>query len=182
MSSVRRQATGRSTSSRRRVARVGLVGAACLTAASVIVGVGAADTPPALRPTTGGDASSLLGAVGAVEGTPCTATARACVELATHTAWLLREGQVVRGPVAFMDGDAANPTPRGTFVVEWKAEQWTSREYGVPMPYSVFFAPGGIAFHEGGLGTSSAGCVKLVRDDAVRFFDHLQVGDEVQVR
>jgi lipoprotein-anchoring transpeptidase ErfK/SrfK len=50
------------------------------------------------------------------------------------------------------------------------------------MPYSVFFAAGGIAFHEGRQDTNSAGCVKLVREDAREFFEYLQVGDQVQIR
>lgn len=117
-----------------------------------------------------------------VAGTPCSVTAKACVDLATHTAWLLREGRVVRGPVSFADGDLTDPTPRGTYKVEWKAQHWVSREYGTPMPNSVFFAPGGIAFHEGRQDTPSAGCVKLTADDAQAWFDYLQVGDQVQVR
>ncbi|GAA2871038.1 hypothetical protein GCM10010472_30480 [Pseudonocardia halophobica] len=114
-------------------------------------------------------------------GTPCTTTARACVDLATHNAWLIRDGAVTR-TVKFVDGDEKTPTPTGTFKVEWKAEQYTSREYNTPMPYSVFFAPGGIAFHQGGQTTPSGGCVKLSLEDAKAFFADLQVGDEVQVK
>ena len=94
----------------------------------------------------------------------------------------MHDGAVTRGPVKFVDGDLQDPTPRGTVAIEWKAEQYTSREYLVQMPYSAFFAPGGIAFHEGGQATPSAGCIKLVRDDAIAFFNALQVGDEVQVK
>jgi lipoprotein-anchoring transpeptidase ErfK/SrfK len=117
-----------------------------------------------------------------VAGTPCTVTARACVDLASRTAWLIDAGAVRRGPVSVQIGDEIDPTPYGTFQVEWKAEQWTSREYLTQMPYSVFFAEGGIAFHEGPQDTNSAGCVKLVHADAVAFFEYLQVGDEVQIR
>ncbi len=116
-----------------------------------------------------------------VAGTPCTSTAKACVDVDSHLAWLIRDGAVIRGPVAMMPGDPEDPTPTGTFHVQWKAVQYTSREYLVEMPYSVFFADGGIAFHEGGQDTFSAGCVKLDHDDAVAFFQYLQVGDEVQV-
>ncbi|ODU04170.1 MAG: hypothetical protein ABS81_11470 [Pseudonocardia sp. SCN 72-86] len=118
---------------------------------------------------------------GTVPGTPCTSTARACVDLTSHNAWLIRDGVVTRA-VTFVDGDESTPTPTGIFRVEWKAEHYTSREYGSPMPYSVFFAPGGIAFHQGRQTTPSAGCVKLSMNDAKAFFADLQVGDEVQVR
>lgn len=116
-----------------------------------------------------------------VAGTPCTATARACVDVDGRKAWLMDGGTVVRGPVQVQTGDQEDPTPLGTFSVQWKAEQYTSREYLVQMPYSVFFAPGGIAFHQGRQDTPSAGCVKLLEADAKAFFTHLQVGDEVQV-
>lgn len=117
-----------------------------------------------------------------VPGTPCTATAKACVDLAGRTAWLIENGAIRRGPVSVMIGDEIDPTPRGTFAVEWKAEQWTSREYLTQMPYAVFFAAGGIAFHEGPQDTNSAGCVKLTHANAVAWFEYLQVGDEVQIR
>jgi lipoprotein-anchoring transpeptidase ErfK/SrfK len=117
-----------------------------------------------------------------VPGTPCTATARACVDLDARRAWLIKDGAVTRTAQSMMIGDEIDPTPRGTFQVEWKAEQWTSREYLTQMPYAVFFADGGIAFHEGPQDTNSAGCVKLLHEDAVAWFDYLQVGDEVQIR
>jgi lipoprotein-anchoring transpeptidase ErfK/SrfK len=116
-----------------------------------------------------------------VRGTPCTASARACVDIVGRNAWLFDAGAVVRGPVKIMTGDRDDPTPRGTFRVQWKAEQYTSREYLTQMPYSVFFADGGIAFHEGRQDTPSAGCVKLLHDDAVAWFNFLQVDDEVQI-
>lgn len=117
-----------------------------------------------------------------VPGTPCTVTARACVDLGQEVSWLINNGVVVNGPEEVASGDAQTPTPRGTFKVQWKAEQYTSREYLVQMPYSVFFADGGIAFHEGNRDTPSGGCVKLERSDAVEWFNFLQVGDEVQIR
>uniref|UniRef100_UPI00117836A5 L,D-transpeptidase n=1 Tax=Amycolatopsis kentuckyensis TaxID=218823 RepID=UPI00117836A5 len=49
------------------------------------------------------------------------------------------------------------------------------------MPNSVFFAPGGIAFHEGSLSRYSAGCVHLSNAASLKFFTALEKGDEVQV-
>ena len=116
-----------------------------------------------------------------VDGTPCTSTAKACVDVANREAWLIDDGVVTRGPVHVMTGDQDDPTPIGTFHVQWKAAQYTSRQYLTQMPYSVFFADGGVAFHEGRQDTYSAGCVKLVHEDAVTWFTSLQVGDEVQI-
>ena len=135
--------------------------------------------PAGSQPT--GHPAPAVGGPSTVAGTPCTATARACVALDERLAWLLDGGNVVRGPVQIQHGDAQDPTPRGTFKVQWKAEQYTSREYLTQMPYSVFFADGGIAFHQGTQNNPSAGCVKLGREDAEAFFYFLQVDDEVQI-
>jgi lipoprotein-anchoring transpeptidase ErfK/SrfK len=151
---------------------------AAAPAAAAAAPAAAASAPPAA-------AAAPLAAAAApptlVRGTPCTASARACVDIVGRNAWLFDAGAVVRGPVKIMTGDRDDPTPRGTFRVQWKAEQYTSREYLTQMPYSVFFADGGIAFHEGRQDTPSAGCVKLLHDDAVAWFNFLQVDDEVQI-
>lgn len=147
-----------------------LVGGAGL--ASAAGDASEASAPPASTATPSG---------AAVPGTPCTASADACVDLASHTAWLFDDGEVTR-TVPFLDGDPRSPTPVGTFAVDWKAQNYHSREFDADMPFSVFFAPGGIAFHEGSLERPSAGCVHLGKPDAVAFFDALEVGDQVQVR
>nr|WP_264197769.1 L,D-transpeptidase [Pseudonocardia sp. ICBG601] len=65
---------------------------------------------------------------------------------------------------------------------QWKNKDHRSREFNnAPMPFAVFFAPGGIAFHEGNTETESAGCVRLSRENAERWFNSLQVGDRVEV-
>lgn len=169
---------GSSSAPRSRVVvRLTVTLAVAAASATAAVGVASAGVPTTTTPYVAG------GGVGpdGVPGTPCSRTARACVDLGSHNAWLIEDGQVTRS-VTFVDGDEEDPTPTGTFSVEWKAQNYTSREYGTPMPFSVFFAPGGVAFHEGSQKTPSAGCVKLVRDDAVAFFNDLQVGDEVQVK
>jgi hypothetical protein len=118
-----------------------------------------------------------------VPGTPCTAVARACVDLTARQAWLIDEGTVVRGPVPISSGGPGRATPTGDFRVEWKHVNHRSTEFNnAPMPFSVFFAQGGIAFHEGNLHTPSSGCVRLAREDAIAFFDFLLVDDPVQVR
>jgi lipoprotein-anchoring transpeptidase ErfK/SrfK len=136
---------------------------------------------PQTTPRTAAPPAAPAGAPLPVAGTPCTVAARACVALNERRAWLLDAGKVVRGPVPIQHGDAKDPTPQGLFRVQWKAEQYTSREYLTQMPYSVFFADGGIAFHEGTQDNPSAGCVKLGHEDAKAFFYFLQVGDEVQI-
>jgi lipoprotein-anchoring transpeptidase ErfK/SrfK len=106
---------------------------------------------------------------------------QACVDTATSTAWLMHGSSVVAGPLVVSLGGPGHPTPRGTFAVAWKDQVHTSSTYGIPMPWSVFFAPGGIAFHEGDVRSASHGCVHLRHEDAVLVFSRLARGDAVRV-
>lgn len=118
-----------------------------------------------------------------VAGTPCSDAARACVDLAAQQAWLIEDGTVVRGPVPVSKGSPGHETPTGDFRVEWKNTYHRSKEHdGAPMPFAVFFAEGGIAFHEGSLDSTSSGCVRLGHEDAIQFYDFLQIDDRVEVR
>ena len=120
---------------------------------------------------------------GQVAGTPCSDEARACVDLAAKHAWLIEDGAVVRGPVPVSPGSPGHETPTGDFRVEWKNTYHRSKEAdGAPMPFAVFFAEGGIAFHEGSLDSNSSGCVRLGHEDAIQFYDFLKVDDRVEVR
>jgi hypothetical protein len=158
------------TGTTRRLGRTVALVAVAATAALALAGTALADG--------GGDG----GDDGLVKGTPCTYSARACVDLKTNTAWLIHDGDVTRGPVGISHGGQGKETPTGTFKVQWKDQNHKSAEYNnAPMPFSVFFAQGGIAFHEGNPKSLSAGCVHLAHDDAVAWFDDLQVGDEVQI-
>ena len=114
----------------------------------------------------------------------CPAAASACVDLSDHLTWLQSDGRITYGPVPMEPGLPGTPraTPRGTFHVQWKAgANYISVEYGEPMPYAVFFAPGGVAFHGGSLTTPSHGCVHLDIGSARYYHDHLPVGAEVVV-
>jgi hypothetical protein len=123
-----------------------------------------------------------------VKGTTCTKTARACVDLKSQKAWLIDpNGDVTRGPVPVSSGGPGEETPVGTFSVRWKDKNHKSQEYKAPngqpapMPYSVFFTSGGVAFHGGSLSRASAGCVHLADPDAIAFYNTLKLGDQVQV-
>ena len=125
----------------------------------------------------GGIASAKPGAP-----TPCEPSAKACVSLSTGQAWLTEDGHATYGPVPLSAGKPDAPTPTGVFQVNSKDADHHSREFdNAPMPNSVFFAPGGVAFHEGSLEKQSNGCVHLSTTAAKRFFDGLNPGDEVQV-
>lgn len=115
----------------------------------------------------------------------CPKKAVACVDIRLRLAWLQHGGHVVYGPVPVMPGTAGAKnsvaTPVGIFHVSWKDADHVSGEFGEPMNNAVFFAPGGIAFHQGSLVSSSHGCVHLSKKDSQHFFGQLQQGDEVAV-
>jgi L,D-transpeptidase catalytic domain len=114
----------------------------------------------------------------------CPATATACVDLTRHLTWLQSDGKVSFGPVRMEPGPpgTANATPTGTFKVIWKGgPNVMSNTYHEPMPWAVFFAPGGIAFHAGSLTVASHGCVHLTMANAHYYNEHLSIGAEVVV-
>ena len=118
----------------------------------------------------------------------CPATSVACVDLAGHTAWLQRDGRPLTGPLEMLPGadtfhrppgPDSSATPAGTFHVLRKERNGFRAEFHEPMNHAVYFAPGGIAFHEGSLTTTSNGCIHLSAADAATFFDTLRTGDGV---
>ena len=120
----------------------------------------------------------------AVDRESCPAKATACVDLTRHLTWLQSAGRITFGPVRAEPGPpgSAHATPRGIFQVSWKAgPTFISNIYHEPMPWAVFFAPGGIAFHGGSLTTPSHGCVHLTDENAHYYNDHLPDGAEVVV-
>lgn len=139
---------------------------------------GGTDAAPAIPGMSG--RASLTEA----ERRACPAAATACVDLKAHLTWLQSGGRVAYGPVRMEPGEPGTPnaTPRGAFHVQWKAGPgFVSSEYGDPMPWATFFAPGGVAFHGGSLTHPSHGCVHLTVANARYFQDHLPIGAEVAV-
>ena len=114
-------------------------------------------------------------------GIPCAPSARACMDISTHQAWLTDgAGHVTYGPVPARGGSSHASTPVGTFHVMFKDAHYYSKEFNAPMPYAVFFYPGD-AFHADNTGVNSNGCIHLSSAAAQRFYSTLRVGDTVQV-
>lgn len=112
----------------------------------------------------------------------CPATATACADLSGHLTWLQSGGKIIFGPVRMEPGGDGELTPRGIFHVAWKAgPHYISTSYGVPIPYAVFFAADGVAFHAGSLTKPSHGCIHLTLGAARYYNQHLPVGAEVAV-
>ena len=138
---------------------------------------GPSRAPAAAPPTTAGGI-----ALSARARAQCPPAASACADLTAHLTWLQSGGRITYGPAPMEPGGPGDPTPRGIFRVAWKAgARYISTSYGVPIPYAVFFAPGGIAFHQGSLTTSSHGCIHLTMAAARFYNEHLPVGAEVAV-
>ena len=118
-------------------------------------------------------------------GNNCPPEAIACVDERLRISWLQHDGKITYGPVPVMPGSDGPQdsvaTPKGTFHVMRKDADHVSSEFGEPMNNSVFFAAGGIAFHEGSLVDTSHGCVHLSPADSARYFQELQKGAEVAV-
>jgi hypothetical protein len=138
---------------------------------------------------------------GLVAGTPCSTKAVACVSLKQKKSWLFTQDEdgntvVNHGPVAVSTGGPGKETPFGDFVVEWKDKNHKSGEYfvprgckpptvgctGAPMNWAVFFAEGGIAFHQGTLAIRSSGCVRMSAEEAEFYYNSLELGDKVEIR
>jgi hypothetical protein len=112
----------------------------------------------------------------------CPRKATACADLEAHLTWLQSGGRITFGPVRMEPGARKDRTPRGVWHVAWKAgRHYISTSFGVPIPWAVFFAPGGIAFHAGSLTSSSHGCIHLTLHNARYYHDHLPAGAEVAV-
>jgi lipoprotein-anchoring transpeptidase ErfK/SrfK len=133
-------------------------------------------------PPTHGAAVPL--ALTAADRRHCPATATACVDLTRHITWLQANGKTTFGPVQMEPGKpgGGHETPRGAFLVEWKAgPSYVSNIYHEPMPWATFFAAGGIAFHGGSLTAWSHGCVHLTDSNAHYYNEHLPLGAQVVV-
>jgi hypothetical protein len=117
----------------------------------------------------------------AAPGVPCSAAAKACIDLSANTSWLMQNGAVTYGGTQITSGKPGYETPAGTFHVQYKDIDHWSQAYDAPMPYSVFFTDTGIAFHEGSLTAQSHGCVHLSPEAARAYYNTLQPGDVVEV-
>lgn len=114
---------------------------------------------------------------------PCPVDARVCVDIDGRRTWLQDgKGTVTYVSTAMSPGKPGQETPRGTFAVTRKVKDEVSYLFNnAPMPYAVYFTNRGHAFHEGNPAFDSAGCVRLPHQDAVKYFDSLQVGDKVVI-
>jgi lipoprotein-anchoring transpeptidase ErfK/SrfK len=126
--------------------------------------------------------AAIAAAAHSGSSTPCSASAKAGLDLSSQRAWLTDgAGHITYGPVPAHGGSKSAKTPKGSFSVLSKDAHYYSTEFHAPMPYSVFFYPG-YAFHTGNPATASNGCVLLSMAAAQRFFAALKSGDTIQIK
>jgi lipoprotein-anchoring transpeptidase ErfK/SrfK len=154
------------------------------SAASLPREPGAASAPRAASAAAPSRPAAVPLVLTAADRRHCPATATACVDLTRHITWLQANGKTTFGPVRMEPGKpgGGHETPRGVFLVEWKAgPSYVSNIYHEPMPWATFFAAGGIAFHGGSLTAWSHGCVHLTDSNAHYYNEHLPLGAQVVV-
>lgn len=161
-----------------------------LVAGAAVAGSAMAAAPPPPPPPPDPEVGPVADAAhgeALVPGTPCGVTTRACIDLESQRAWLITNGKVSRGPMKISTGASKFPTPVGhSYRVYRKDKDHKSGEFKTPdgkpspMPFSVFFADGGVAFHGGDPSRQSAGCVRMEMPDAQFTFNFLNSGDKVQ--
>ena len=91
-------------------------------------------------------------------------------------------------------GRPGKETEAGKYKTNSKYEDYTSKKYGSPMPYTMFFSQDGKAIHGTKLATvrsylhmyitesvGSQGCVGLTEDDAKALFDWAPIGTSILI-
>ena len=126
--------------------------------------------------------AAIFGLLVGGAGQSLAASLVAQVDVASQTMTVTKQGRVIH-VWKVSTARKGYITPRGSWRPTRMHKMWHSRKYdNAPMPWAVFFAPGGVAFHQGNLDYPSGGCIRLEEDDAKFFFNYLQAGDKVQVK
>ena len=167
----------------RRVAALAATGVLVTAGAVAVAGQAFAALPGEAPVATATRAQPL------VVGTPCSVSAKSCVDLDSQRAWLFQDGKILRGPVPVATGGNGQPTPVGhSLRVYRKDADHKSQESRLPNG-----APRSDAAERRSsttAGSRSTAAVRTARrrgactwnpDDAKAWFDYLQVGDKVQV-
>lgn len=75
-----------------------------------------------------------------------------------------------------LGGSKSHATPKGTFTVKSKHEDFYSHKYDAPMPRSVFFTEQ-CAIHVGSLKVRSHGCIHVDWRTGQLIYDYARVGN-----
>ncbi|MFZ4767097.1 MAG: L,D-transpeptidase family protein, partial [Roseimicrobium sp.] len=105
------------------------------------------------------------------------------VDLSQQKTWLDVEGKTVL-KTTVSTGRRGYGTPAGRYVITNKYKHWVSTLYKVPMPYFMRLNCGAIGLHSGHVTgqPASHGCIRLPNEMAKKFFELVNVGDEVTIQ
>lgn len=87
------------------------------------------------------------------------------------------------GTSVILYGAEGNDSPTGSFPIMDKREDYHSRTYDAPMPYSLWLTNDGVALHGSDVrwGRATHGCIGVPVDFARRLFDVAEEGDVVRI-
>ncbi|MGB3738390.1 MAG: L,D-transpeptidase family protein [Pontixanthobacter sp.] len=104
------------------------------------------------------------------------------VDLRRQMVSVFRNGHEI-GSAVIMYGAFDKETPLGSFDILRKVEDYHSRSYDAPMPFSLFITNDGIALHGSRMGANRAthGCVGLPIPFARKLFEATETGDDIVI-
>lgn len=87
------------------------------------------------------------------------------------------------GTAVILYGAESKPTPAGTFPVLEMAEDYHSRTYDAPMPFTLRLTADGVAVHGSEVKERGAthGCIGVPLEFARRLYGQMQLGDRVVI-
>lgn len=87
------------------------------------------------------------------------------------------------GTSVILYGAEGNDSPLGSFPIKDKRENYHSRTYDAPMPYSLWLTDDGVAMHGSDVrwGRATHGCIGVPVDFARRLFEAAEEGDVVRI-
>ena len=104
------------------------------------------------------------------------------VDLRTQVISVFRAGHEI-GTAVIVYGADGHDTPLGTLPVRSKVEDYRSRAYDAPMPFTLWLTEDGVAIHASDVrrGRATHGCIGVPPAFAAKLFAAVQVGDPVTV-
>jgi lipoprotein-anchoring transpeptidase ErfK/SrfK len=104
------------------------------------------------------------------------------VDLTRQLLSVFRGGHEI-GTAVVLYGAGDKPSPEGTFAILQKAEDYHSRTYDAPMPFTLRLTEDGVAIHGANVRRRAAthGCIGVPEDFARRLFARASIGDTVSI-
>nr|WP_232366612.1 L,D-transpeptidase family protein [Alteripontixanthobacter muriae] len=105
------------------------------------------------------------------------------VDLKRQLISVFRGGHEI-GTAVVLFGAQGHETPVGRFPIKAKLENYRSRTYDAPMPFTLWLTDDGVAIHgsEVRWGAATHGCIGVPTDFAQSLFHLASVGDVVEIR